>query len=95
MGEPGLGKGEMTNRWGKYDEAKLDDLRNHKESKTSFILRYTLTHPNSNTNIVGTSNINHLLENIESVQRGPIPMNIYAEVRRRLTNVGMLPVKVT
>ena len=95
MGEPGLGKGEMANRWEKYDEAKLDDLRNHGESKTSFVLRYTLTHPNSDTNIVGTSNINHLMENIESIKRGPIPENIYTEVRRRLTNVGKSPEKVT
>lgn len=95
MGEPGQGIGEITNRWEKYDEAKLDDLRNHGESKTSFVLRYTLTHPNSDTNIVGTSNLNHLIENIEAVKRGPIPENIYAEVRRRLTNVGISPEKVT
>ena len=94
LGEPGVGKGEMTNNWEKYDEARLDDLREEGESRTSFILRHTLTHPHSDTNIVGTTNPDHLRENVEAIQRGPLPPDVYAEVDKRMTGVGVVPVKV-
>ena len=94
LGEPGVGKGEMTNNWEKYDEAHLDDLREDGESRTSFILRHTLTHPHSDTNIVGTTNPDHLRENVEAIQRGPLSPDVYAEVDKRMTEVGVVPVKV-
>jgi len=95
LGEPGVGKGELTNHWEKYDEACLDDLRDEDESRTSFILRYTLAHPHSDTNIVGTTNPDHLWENVTAIKRGPIPSDIYAEVQRRMTEVGVSPIDVT
>ena len=94
-GEPGVGIGEMTNRWEKFDEAGLDDLRDEGESRTSFILRHTLTHPHSDTNIVGTTNPDHLGENAEAIKRGVLSPDVYAEVDRRMTEVGVVPAKVT
>ena len=94
QGEPGVGKGEMTNHWEKYDEACLDDLRDEGESRTSFILRHTLTHPHSDTNIVGTTNPDHLRENVEAIQRGPMSPDVYAEVGKRMMEVGVVPVVV-
>ena len=95
LGEPGVGTGEMTNHWDKYDEACLDDLRDEGESRTSFILRYTLTHPNSDTNIVGTTNPDHLWENVAAMQRGPMSLDVYAEVQRRMNEVGVSPEDVS
>ncbi|MCC7352762.1 MAG: aldo/keto reductase, partial [Anaerolineae bacterium] len=69
-GEPGVGLGG-SDRWQKYDEAKLDELREPGESRTAFLLRYTLTHPHAHTIIVGTLQPEHLQENLEAVARGP------------------------
>ena len=89
--EPGVGKGEMTTHWETYEEACLDELRDECESRTSFILRYTLTHPHSDTNIVGTTNPDHLWENVAAIQRGPMSPDVYAEVQRRMEEVGVSP----
>jgi aryl-alcohol dehydrogenase-like predicted oxidoreductase len=90
MGEPGVGKGN-TARWAKFEEARLDDLREEGESRTSFILRHTLTHPYADTNIVGTTNPDHLRENVEAVIRGPLSAEVYSEAQRRLNEVGVVP----
>jgi aryl-alcohol dehydrogenase-like predicted oxidoreductase len=90
MGEPGVGKG-TTARWAKFEEARLDDLREEGESRTSFILRHTLTHPHADTNIVGTTNPDHLRENVEAVLKGPLSAEVYSEAQRRLNEVGVVP----
>ena len=56
-------------------------------SRHEFILRFTLSHPALSSTIVGTSNPDHLRSNIEIAQRGPLPDDLYAEARRRLTAV--------
>lgn len=88
QGEPG-NRGE--DKWRKYEEAGLDELRDGGESRTTFILRYTLSHPHSDTNIVGTLNPDHLAENVEGILRGPLSPDTYAEAKRRLDAVGMSP----
>ena len=89
-GEPGLGSGRAS-RWQNFEEAGLDDLRQEGESRTSLILRYTLTHPNADTNIVGTTDLGHLAENVEGILRGPLADDEYAEAKRRLEAVGEKP----
>ena len=95
LGEPGVGKGEVTNSWDMYEKAGLDDLRAEGESPTSFILRHTLAHPHSDTNIVGTTNPDHLRENAEAIQRGPLSPDVYAEVEKRMNAVGVVPAEIT
>ena len=80
LGEPGDGKGD-TISWAKFEEAALDDLREEGESRTAFVLRYTLSHPYASTNIVGTTNIDHLLENVIAISKGPLSNEIYAEAQ--------------
>jgi aryl-alcohol dehydrogenase-like predicted oxidoreductase len=92
-GEPGAGLGN-TDRWAKYEAAKLDELREPGESRTSFMLRYTLTHPHVDTIIVGTLQPEHLQDNIAAVQRSPLPASTYAEAKRRLDQVGLTPAKI-
>ena len=64
------------------------------ESRTAFVLRFTLTHSHAHTNIVGTTNPDHLRENVQAVLRGPLPADVYAEARRRLDGVGVKPAAV-
>lgn len=91
-GEVGVGLGS-EDRWKKFEEANLDDLREPGESRTAFLLRFTLSHSHVNTIIVGTLYPEHLRENIAAAERGPLPANVYEEARRRLDQVGVAPVK--
>jgi aryl-alcohol dehydrogenase-like predicted oxidoreductase len=56
-----------------------------------FVLRFTFTHPDMATNIVGTINAEHLQHNINALRQGPLPPNLYAEAKRRLVAAGSAP----
>jgi aryl-alcohol dehydrogenase-like predicted oxidoreductase len=92
-GEPGVGLGR-SDRWEKFEAAKLDELRDPGESRTSFLLRYTLTHPYANTIIIGTLYPGHLAENVGAIARGPLSPAVYTEAKRRLAAVGVVPAPV-
>jgi aryl-alcohol dehydrogenase-like predicted oxidoreductase len=53
-----------------------------------FILRFTFSHPEMDTNIVGTINPAHLQDNIRALLKGPLPETIYIETKRRLELAG-------
>jgi len=89
-GEAGVGMGNQD-RWKKYEDAGLDTLREAGESRTAFLLRYTLSHPDINTTIVGTLYPDHLKENVEAALRGPLPPDVYAEAKQRLSKAGEIP----
>jgi len=91
-GEVGVGLGN-ENRWKKFEEARLDELREPDESRTAFLLRFTLSHPNVNTVIVGTLYPEHLQENIAAAEQGPLPAQVYDEAKRRLNSVDVSPVQ--
>ena len=77
--------------WKKFEDAGLDELRDEGDSRTTFILRYTLAHPHSDTNIVGTTSIDHLNENVGGIAKGPLTEDAYAEAKRRLDAAGEKP----
>lgn len=83
--------GERTETWRQFQRAGLDDLLEDGESRSAFVLRYTLTHPHAHTIIVGTTRSEHLRENVETVMRGPLPEDVYAEAKRRLDAIGQTP----
>jgi aryl-alcohol dehydrogenase-like predicted oxidoreductase len=89
-GEPRGWLGNVE-RWRNYDAAGLDALRDQEESRTAFMLRFTLTHLGINTVIVGTLNPEHVRENVGAVLRGPLPPEVYAEAKRRLDGAGVRP----
>ena len=91
LGEPGQGTGDPE-QWKGFDGANLDDLREADESRSAFLLRFTLTHPGIHTIIVGTQNPAHLSENVSTVNRGPLPADVYEEAKRRLDAAGFAPV---
>jgi aryl-alcohol dehydrogenase-like predicted oxidoreductase len=89
-GEPGVGRGR-SERWRKWEQARLDELRSEGETPTQFILRFTLTHPDVHTVIVGTLDPAHLQENLAAAERGPLPPEIYAQAKRRLEAIAEKP----
>jgi aryl-alcohol dehydrogenase-like predicted oxidoreductase len=76
----GLREGQAESVW---DRAKLDDLLDG-APRTEFVLRYTLSHPDMHTTIVGTSDVGHLESNLAAARKGPLPADVYAEARRRI-----------
>jgi aryl-alcohol dehydrogenase-like predicted oxidoreductase len=86
-GEPGVGLGN-TDRWQIWEDAKLNELLSPGETRTQWLLRYTLNHPGMCTNIVGTLNPGHLAENVQAVSMGPLPNDVYEEAKRRLDAIG-------
>jgi aryl-alcohol dehydrogenase-like predicted oxidoreductase len=67
----------------RFEEAGLDDLLDGM-STMEFMLRFTLSHPDMDTTIVGTSNPEHLAANLRAAARGPLPADLYEEAKRRL-----------
>ena len=68
--------------------AKLEELLPAGMSRAEFILRFTLTHPACNTTIVGTCNPNHFSDNLAAASAGPLPLELFAETRRRVAAVS-------
>ncbi|QHT60951.1 aldo/keto reductase [Paenibacillus lycopersici] len=89
-GEPGAGLGN-EDRWDVWEKAGLDELLEEGESRTGFMLRYTLSHPAMTTTIVGTKNPEHLAENIRIAEKGALPAEVYEEAKRRLQAAGQGP----
>ena len=89
-GEPGAGLGS-ADRWKLFENARLDELREPGESRTSFLLRFTLSHPQIDTIIAGTLIPSHLQENMHAALRGPLPDNVYREAKSRLAAAGAKP----
>ena len=89
----GVSKGEFggNKEWENFSKANLDDLLDEGESRTSFLLRFTLSHPELNTTIVGTKNPEHFKENLKTAIKGRLPQNTYEEAKKRLSDKGILP----
>jgi aryl-alcohol dehydrogenase-like predicted oxidoreductase len=89
-GEPGVGLGS-ADRWKTFEAANLDELREEGESRSAFLLRFLLSHPDIHTTIVGTLIPAHLRENVAIAEKGPLSPEVYAEAKRRLTEAGEKP----
>jgi len=70
---------------GAWDGSVLDSLLDG-ASRTEFILRYTLSHPDLHTTIVGTADLAHLEANLAAARKGPLPPDVYAEAKRALAS---------
>lgn len=67
-----------------WARARLDELLPPGVSRAELILRYTLSHPNCHTTIVGTCDHDHLAENIAAVEAGPLPEELCRQIRNRI-----------
>jgi len=88
-GAPAEGK-QAGMQWQRWQQARLDDLLSGM-TPMEFILRFTFTHPDMDTNIVGTVNPAHLQDNINVLRQGPLPPDLYAEAKRRRAAAGVAP----
>src|SRR3984957_6657488 len=79
-GPLGLAAGEGQRRGEAGDLTDLLDGMTNME----FTLRFTLSHPDLSSTIVGTSSLDHLNGNLAVAERGPLPADVYEEARRRL-----------
>jgi len=79
-GPIGLAEGEGKRRW---DASGVDDLLGGM-SRLEFVLRFTLSHPDLSSTIVGTSRVGHLHANLAIAEKGPLPADVYEQARRRL-----------
>jgi len=70
-----------------WEAAQLDELLDG-SSRTAFLLRFTLSNPDLDTTIVGTSSLEHLRENIATAALGPLPDDVVVEAKRRLDAAG-------
>ncbi len=82
---------EVPQRWEAFERARLPELLEDGETASSFMLRFALSHPGTHTVIVGTTNADHLRENVHAALDGPLPGDVYAEARRRLDDAGETP----
>ena len=73
-----------------WETARLDELLDGM-SRTAFMLRFTLSHPDLDTTIVGTRSIGHLHDNLAAAADGPLPDDLLNEAKNRLTAAGARP----
>jgi aryl-alcohol dehydrogenase-like predicted oxidoreductase len=77
----------LERRKARLERAELDDLLDGM-STMAFLLRFTLSHPDMATTIVGTANPAHLAANITAARAGPLPREVYEAARERLATGG-------
>jgi len=75
---------KLQDRW---QLANLDQLLDG-STRIDFVLRFTLSHPGLHTTIVGTSDLEHLRANVRAAKLGPLPTDVVAEAKRRLTEAA-------
>jgi aryl-alcohol dehydrogenase-like predicted oxidoreductase len=71
-----------------WTRARVDDVLSSEMTRAELILRYTLSHPHCHTTIVGTCDPEHLAENLAAAERGPLPSDLYEEIRSRVAALG-------
>ena len=79
-GGPGKEEGPY---WDAWQKAGVDDLLGEM-TRMEFIFRFTISHPELDTTIVGTINPEHLQDNVNAMLKGPLPADLYEEAKRRL-----------
>lgn len=78
---------DLAGVWGR---ATLGELLGDM-SPMEFVLRFTISHPDMSTTIVGTVDPEHLDANVRAVQAGPLPPDVYEDAKRRLAHAGQGP----
>ncbi len=69
-----------------WESARLDELLEPGMTRAELILRFTISHPDCHTVIVGTCNDEHFRENLASVTKGPLPLEVCKEIEHRVTS---------
>ena len=80
-GPIGMAVGLAQQRWA---NARIEEILDGM-TPIEFVLRFTLSHPDLSSTIVGTSNVEHLRVNLANAAKGVLPGDLYAEAKRRLS----------
>lgn len=84
-GGPGKEQGDF---WAAWQKAGVDGLLDGM-TRMEFVFRFTISHPDLDTTIVGTINPAHLKDNLSALAKGPLPPAVYAEAKKRLDAAGI------
>jgi aryl-alcohol dehydrogenase-like predicted oxidoreductase len=66
-----------------WEKARLDELLDGMD-RIEFMLRFTLSHPDLSTTIVGTADLEHLRANLRAAESGGLPAAVVDEAKQRL-----------
>lgn len=72
---------KFVDRW---EVANMEEILDGM-SPMEFTLRFTITHPGVSSAIVGTANLDHLNANLIAAAKGPLPSDLYAAAKQRLS----------
>jgi aryl-alcohol dehydrogenase-like predicted oxidoreductase len=84
---PDVFRRAIEGRRGLWEIARLDELLDGM-TRMDFMLRFTISHPDMTTTIVGTANLDHLQRNAAAARQGPLPEDLYLEAKRRLSTAA-------
>ncbi len=73
-----------------FAQARLNELCEPGEAMNDFLVRFTLSHPDVSTLIIGTKNLDHLAANTRAASKCGLAGSTYAEAKRRLDAVGVV-----
>ncbi len=82
------GAARRMDQWEVWKKAGLEELLDEGMTPMELILRFTLSHPEMDTTIVGTMNPEHLRQNVAAAAKGPLPPDLYKEAKARLDKAG-------
>jgi aryl-alcohol dehydrogenase-like predicted oxidoreductase len=77
-------RGLFQQRVQRWEAADVEDLLDGM-SRMEFMLRFTISHPDLHTTIVGTAKPQHLAANVLAAQKGPPPPDVYEAARQQFT----------
>ena len=72
----------MEARRERFAQTDISDLLGDMSSM-EFMLRFTISHPDMHTTIVGTKNPDHLAANVAAAANGPLPADVYEAAKAR------------
>lgn len=74
--------------WDRLQQLKYDFLQTDLQESVEVALRFTLSVPGVHTAIVGTANPGRWLENAKLLERGNLPEEAYATIRKRWQEIA-------
>ncbi|MDR1540985.1 MAG: aldo/keto reductase [Clostridiales bacterium] len=74
-----------------FEDAKLYELFDGGEDKSSFMLRFALSHPDIDSIVIGSSNPVNIVKNALAADKGALKSDVYEEAKRRLAKRGAMP----
>ncbi|MDE0592851.1 MAG: aldo/keto reductase [Dehalococcoidia bacterium] len=87
-GEPDESGVSKPDLWKIFEKAGLDELVDEGESRTDFLLRFTLSHPSMHTTIIGTLNPDHVKQNVATANKGALASDVYEKAKSLLAAAG-------